>query len=505
MRFGSFIFAVFTFCLLTWRWGYQYGTNDQVELLPYALFLSDHSFYPHDFFIQSLNANTPNERTVMATLLLPFIRSIEVWNIVLHVFFSLVLFVGLDRLGKMLLTNEWLGRLALIASFLFLYDYAPGGNEIWVAGFQAGSVACALVPWAIILFLNARYNWSALLFGILSLIQSLDGLNVWAAFSVVLFVLCVAKRVKWIDFISWTAIYLIVAAPLLLGIFLAKSGVQSSLTDTEVFDIMFKFRHPHHFIFSTFSKVHMLVFFVLSFCALLYFASINTKLFLFVLVSLGAMFFYAIAVDLFHFIPIANFQVYKLGQWAKLLGVFALIGLLKDYLPVDLVKRNNGYALVALSLVSIILVLSLTILPGLKNPNADYQFPCNNDDAIAICKAIEANTSKDAVFIQPFAFTALKWHAKRSSYVEFKANVRNRAFVGQWYQRIQQLYGVDYTRNERGFDMEKKANKHFNHLSKEELQILKGNGVTHVLTFPDAIPLGYTAITQNKSYAVFKL
>ena len=36
MRLGSLVFAVFMLCLLTWRWGYQYGTNDQVELLPYT-------------------------------------------------------------------------------------------------------------------------------------------------------------------------------------------------------------------------------------------------------------------------------------------------------------------------------------------------------------------------------------------------------------------------------------------------------------------------------------
>jgi hypothetical protein len=505
MRLGSFMFSIFMFCLLTWRWGYQYGTNDQVELLPYTLFLSDSSFYLHDFFIQSLNANTPNERTVMATLLLPFIRHMEVWNIVFHILFSLVLFIGLDKLGKMLLTNEWLSRLALAISFMLFYDYGPGGNEIWVAGFQASSIACAFVPWAIILFLNARYNWSALLFGLLSLIQSLDGLNVWIAFSGVLFILCLAKRVEWGHFFSWCAIYMVVAAPLLLGIFFAKSGVQSSLTDAEVFNIMFRFRHPHHFIFSTFSKAHMVVFFVLSFCTLLYFASSSTKLFLFVAVSLFAMVCYAIAVDLLHFIPIANFQVYKMGQWVKLLGVFAMIGLAKDHLPLDWIPRNNRYVLTGLGIASAILVLSITTSSGLKNPNADYQFPGNDDDAIAICKEIERITPKNAVFIQPFAFTAVKWHARRSSYVEFKANVRNKAFVGQWYKRVQQLYGVDYTRNEMGFDMEKKADEYFNHLSKEELQTLKGSGVTYVLTFSDALPAGYAAIIQNNSYAVFKL
>src|ERR1700722_11353913 len=95
----SLLFAILVWSLLILRFGYQYGTGDQVELLPYTLYLHDHSLYPHDFFIQGLNASTPNERTVMAHLVLPFVNHLEIFCFLMQLFSPILLVMGLQQLA----------------------------------------------------------------------------------------------------------------------------------------------------------------------------------------------------------------------------------------------------------------------------------------------------------------------------------------------------------------------------------------------------------------------
>src|SRR6185295_5398829 len=81
---NSVLFAVFMWLVLIARYGYVFGADDQVELLPYILFLKNHALYPHDFFIQGLSSVVPNERTIVAYLLLPLASCLQVTCFVLH-------------------------------------------------------------------------------------------------------------------------------------------------------------------------------------------------------------------------------------------------------------------------------------------------------------------------------------------------------------------------------------------------------------------------------------
>ena len=101
------LFAVLAWSLFVLRVGYRYGTGDQVELLPYTLLLQNSSLYEHDFFIQGLNASVPNERTVMANLLLPFVNHLEIFCFVFQLLSTVVLILGLEKLARRFIQNKY--------------------------------------------------------------------------------------------------------------------------------------------------------------------------------------------------------------------------------------------------------------------------------------------------------------------------------------------------------------------------------------------------------------
>ncbi|MDB9883333.1 hypothetical protein OAD66_09405, partial [Bacteroidia bacterium] len=58
-----------TFLMLFLRWGYQYGSGDQVEILPYALKIQNSDLYTNDLFIYHLSDTPFNQRWAIGHLL----------------------------------------------------------------------------------------------------------------------------------------------------------------------------------------------------------------------------------------------------------------------------------------------------------------------------------------------------------------------------------------------------------------------------------------------------
>jgi hypothetical protein len=124
---------------------------------------------------------------------------------------------------------------------------------------------------------------------------------------------------------------------------------------------------------------------------------------------------------------------------------------------------------------------------------------------VMISNQIRARIDKKAVFIQPFNCTELKYFGRTSSWVEFKAFVKNRSMVFEWYSRIGMIYGISINDKEKGFELGRKADNFFFSLSEASLQNLKEEGVTHLLTRKEFPPKKGTLILQNNTYAVYQL
>lgn len=504
---AQILFAGFAWSLLILRFGYRFGTGDQVELLPYTLFLHNHNLYSHDFFIQGLNASVPNERTIMAYLLLPFVNCLEIACFVFHFLVSMVLILGLERIAIRFINNKYLAWLAVLVSLVPLNDFALGNVEMYSDCLQASSVATAIVVWGLWAFLQRRYQLSSCLLSIATFIQVLEGLDVMLVLSALLLALVLIKQLPLKQFIYFTAIYACTAGLFLVWIWIGKQGV-SAVSNEELFQILFLFRHPHHFIFTTFPKFKLIVFCALTFTSLIYFSRRSSRVFTFILVSLFGLIVYAFAVDDFHNIFIANFQFYKVTQWMKFLGIVAAFGLLDRCLPEKTKQWQtaamDNIVLLSFSILCWVITIQFNRILPYKVPYELFEMKRTND-MIAICEKIKEVTPVDAVFIQPFENTELKYYAQRSSYVEFKANVRHKKFVKDWYNRIGLVYGISQTDAAKGFTLKDKADAGYYTNNLWQLSNRKGSGITHMLVDKRYKPPFGTLILENNTYAVYQL
>ena len=320
------------------------------------------------------------------------------------------------------------------------------------------------------------------------------------------------NQINWKTFIAFGAIYFCTAGIYLAVILMNKMGTVPgnyiAVDNAELFKIIFQFRHPHHFIFASFPKFKMVVFFALTLCALVFYSKQSTKIFDFVLLGLFGVVLYAFIVDDFHSMFIGNFQFYKVTIWMKFLGVVALIGLAEEFylkkmqLP-DVVKYE------AIGMV-FFAALSWAVIIGL-NEHLPYNVPFQlfgmkeKDDMIDICQKIKEGTPADAVFIQPFDNTELKFYGQRSSFVEFKANVKHKSFVGEWYRRIHVVYGISAEDAQQGFQLKDKADAHYYTSDPWQFNRKSGYGITHMLVNKDYKPPYGSLILSNNTYAVYKL
>jgi hypothetical protein len=490
--------------LLILRFGYYFGTGDHVELLPYSKFLNDNSLYPFDFFIQSLHANQPNERTVFAHLLLPFVNHLEITMFFLNLINTIVLLLGLFALAKRFIANQLFAWLAVFVSILVFNDKALGNVDLYTPSIQAGDVACAIIVWAINLFLDRKYLLTSLLMSIATLIHVLEGLDVMILLCLLVLIMLLRNQLKLKTAIYFYTIYFIIAFPLLFMVLMAKSAATATISNNDLFAILFEFRHPHHFIFSSFPLFNKLFFLTLAIAALIFYRKRNEQLFQFVAFGVAILMIYIVCTDYLHIISITNFQWYKVTQWIKFFGIVAAVGLIVKYTPERFQIADKIQ--IAVAFIAIAVSWSL-ILSGSSPIKVPYQIGGLKYEQPEIDIAIKAKNAspKDAVFVIPFSMSEFKYWSQRSAYVEFKANVRNKLFVGEWYKRIGKVYGIDITDTHSGFEKHWPADDFFykkaNSDAATEWHKL---GITHIVSKEKLNNEILTPIDSNDKYFIYK-
>ena len=439
--------------------------------------------------------------------MLPFVNHLEITCFILQLLSTVILVLGLQKLTFRFIKNKYLGWLATLIAMIPLNDFTLGNVELYSECIQASSLAVAIIVWALNLFLDRKFLWAAGLMSVATFIQVLEGLDVMIVLCIVMLFMALIKQTDLKTFILFGCIYAFTAGIYLILIFKGKQ-FDGGLTNERLFKILFEFRHPHHFIFSSFPKFKMIVFFALTFLSLIFYSEHSSKTFDFILVGLFGIIFYALAVDDFHSIFIGNFQFYKLTIWMKFLGVVAAVGLAEE-LYLSKWKLPDAFKLETVAICTII-VLSWGVILRF-NEYLPYHVPFQifglkeKDDMISICEKIKEVTPKDAVFIQPFDNTELKFYGQRSSFVEFKANVRHKKYVGDWYQRILLIYGLSPNSSEKGFALKDLADVNYYTHNLWRFNARNGFGITHMLVNKDYKPPFGTLIVSNNTYAVYQL
>ncbi|MFN8275975.1 MAG: DUF6798 domain-containing protein [Chitinophagales bacterium] len=498
-------FALVLWGMLIWRWGYAFGTGDHVELLPYVLFLHNLHLFPHDLFIQSLHAAQPNERTIVANLLLPCVNYLPITLFLLHVLSTVLIAVGLKRIAALFL-NDIMSWLVVFAALVLCYGQQPGNDELYDAAMQASSLSTAFSVWALFFWIQKRWLTSSLLMIVATYMHVLAGMDVMLALIAASALQCLTTRdVKWPELVRFSLPWLVLAGPYLMAIYLAKTAGNNSVSSGTLFWIQFEFRHPHHFIFRTFPVMHKILLVVYSIPALYIFSRRNNSLFYFFCTALAALCAYIVAVDFFHVTFVANFQWYKLMPYLKFLGILAIV--MMCYTPSVARKISSLNSESILNKTSIIGGLGITLFAvTLWQQNAFSRgFHIDLEDEINICERTKNCTDTSAVLVVPFQFTAMKYFGQRSCYVEFKAIAKNQRDALHWYNRIHQVYGLNYNEPQSGFSMEEKANANLNRLSTLQIDSLKTEGVTHIINTHPGLQENHQLLAKEGPYYLYKL
>ncbi len=496
------------YLVVLFHWGYQFGRSDQAEVLPYALYLHDHSLYSKDNFIQDVKNEVPNERYIFSLLLSPFANHMEAACFIFHLIFTLILLWGMFKFARLFIKNDLLCWLAVLTLMLVKFEITLGGNTIWYNYFIPSVPAKAIGIWGLIYFFRDKWTSAFVLFSASAFLQPLVGLQLAIICISVLFIeLYVDKKPLRIDHVFPRLFFELTAGVYIFLIF--WNSFNSSVTKEErkqFFNIEFAFRGAHHYMPSDFPLENYIWLVPLFLFAFFYYRKISRTMWLFFLFDFLLLILYTIGVERFHFGYIAALQWFKTTLWLKYFSVVALFILADKYLPFlkRTIVKNISYA--TIYSVAVLAVVCMIWFPE-KNHwgfNFDFGQQKTNDSLIACCIKAKELTPKDALFIQPLNSSEFKYYSQRSSYVDYKANVRAPKQVIAWFARLQELYGLkaipDYP--DKQVLMDGKA--YYLSLTGEQLYKLEGEGVQYMLTYSE-YKTNLPIIYENGEYKICKL
>lgn len=506
---SSLLFAILGWFLLVLRFGYTFGEGAQLEIMPYVLHLHNAGLYPHDFFIQGMEDLVPHERTLFVYLLYPFHGFLQETTLLLHFLCTVGLLLGMERLAKHFITNKYIAWLAILVCLIPFYLWTIGGNELYYSDFQASNLAKAIGIWSIVALVERKRLLAVVIATVTTFIHPIVGIVLFITFfGNYLYEYVASGTLHLKTLVKSATIFGLTAGVYLLVMYVNRSGADMISSD-RYFDILFNFRHPHHYIFFAFPMSKRLFFIGLMFVAVAYFGKRDSIISTFILVSIFIMIGYIICVDIFEIPFIANFQWYKVAIFLKFFGFIAVFGFieqfvpkLKEWLRFPIWFEYTG--MIALSAAIAVLVFNY---PSYSPVPVSYQFGdhIQRDPELALAQKIRKKTPRNAVFIQPMSNTSLKYYSRRSSYVEFKAPVKSRSHMGEWYNRVQNVYGLSLSMQERGLNLQEKADRHFMNHDSTTLDSLKAKGVTHVFTWEEHELDSYKLVAENDEFAVYKL
>ena len=504
-RLNFLLTTVFITIVILWWNGYQFGHNDQVETLPYILYLHDNTLFQQDVFIKSLTQAEPNERSAFVYMLLPFAQYLETAVIVFHLLFLLLLVAALQKIAQQFISNRIIVVLVVIATLTVFYLITLGEVDLYYNTFQGGNIALAMVSWAIYFFIKKKYFQSILLLVVATPFQILVGLNTFLLLAAVLLFQWFRKKEETKTLLMFGFVYAMTAGVYFLIVIMKKENSYCELSNKALFDLVFDFRNAHHFLIAAFPIKRSVAFLILVLMALFAAPKIFRTLPVLLIIAGALVGGYAIVTESTHFVPAAAFQLYILTAWMKFFALVLIAAQATKCIPTAHVTPTKTTALLLL-----LCMASFSLLVNYQRPTVAYEWGTaykTQNKEIDICIKAKEHTAKSAVFIHPFEFSALKFFGQRSAYTEFKAALHQRCGIPIWYQRIQEVYGIHTGITEKGFALKEKANQYLESYSEDKWQQLKAKGVTHAILPKSAKPSIHQVreITSNSQYVIIEL
>ncbi len=497
-------------CLLVFH-GYIFGYGDQIEIVP-VLYQMDHpGVYPHDFYIQHILDKPIHERWF-------FVHAIHVMHLfhpwsffLMHLFFSVLLIMGLDRLASMIIEAPITRWTAILFILLISYNINLGGNELWYNSLIPSVAAKAFAAWAIYFAFLKNWKWAVPMFILVTFVQPLVGIQV--ILLSFLAALPISKEDFWKQVKIQLVPYLITFLCVLPWLYLLyREHSSGGISDALLFEII-EFRLPHHFFPEYFSKKGYVL---LPFLALVGIVVYRVKQTCFSRligwVIIGCL-VYVLGVEVFHWPVFLSTQWFKSTIWVKAFGFFALFHLIEQWLELKKQTYPGVYSLYQQKWLKIAVpVIALFCLVAIRQmdigfmENRPYDFPWHDDKTPEkeICLTAGELSNQDDVFIVPPDFSMFKWYSKRNSYVDYKAMIHHKDVLAEWYQRVRVVYGMDLSGRNSAQTLEGAYTDFVTGADENVIGSWRKAGIDFIIV-PVGLSLELSEVVRNDRYVIYRL
>lgn len=444
------------------RFGYDYASSDQDEVIPFLLHRMDPGLFTQDWLV-SIQVSEFSVRTYFVWLLNTFALIIPVWLTVLILFIVtwLVLAAAVYKLAYHFTQDQVAASGAVVVGLILTPVWTLGGNDLVHSMLVASMVAWALGLWAVYHFLQSRYLIAPVLLGVACWMQPLVGLHL----GILLFLLRTIKYARGErgshtlgGVIAFGLFFALWSSPALGPIIYQQLFTQPPNLNPEpsLFYILAEFRLPHHYMPGSFYLHNVIRFSLLGVLAIGALAwkpfrvRLNDVEFITRVLILIACF--CAFVTLFtEFIPvlfIAKLQLFKMTVLAKLLFVIILCGAALNVLPgfirraLRAVLRRPGWGLTVMT-VAWLVVISATVLGEGFFHNRVGPFLRDEQPIGQVQEWVKRNTSYSAIFAVPPSNSSFRSEALRTIVINFKAIPFEDEQMVTWFERLTDMAPVN--------------------------------------------------------------
>lgn len=470
MNFGikwksEYLLFVSFYIILILVHGYTFGSNDQIDFMPYARHLQDPGLYPRDFYIQCMTDHF-NERWLLAHFIafIPY----PAWPIsflVIHAVCTLLLIAGLYQFSHNFIDNKIVSWWVVCITLIFLYHIHLGGNELYYNMVCGSLIAKAVGVWALWFSYSSRWTLSAILSGISIYFHPVAGIQ--------LFMLSIFFAIppdRW----KMTSLVFILAFPYLYSLY-TQLGHGLASKD---FVIIMKFRNPHHFFPEYFGIKNYLILVPVFLSGLYACHHYNKTIFKGLSFLLGGCLVYCILLQIYPSLIIKT-QWFKTTIWVKYFSVLFIM----KYLYNSWIQNRMSSGLLSGAMIMILFVFVFIKRQKTQNGEGYFQLPWNQLSPEKM-EAIQykQSTKKDDVFLVPPSMTAFKYYSERSQWVDWKAIPHYGPCLEEWKKRIEIAYGLDFQKPGDVNGYIPRSINHLKMLSKYDPDSLKAMGVQYIVS-----------------------
>ncbi len=489
------IVAIILYVIAIVYQGYQYGQSDQTQILP-VLYAQDHpESYQQDHYVQEYLSSQINERTVFHALF-RFLGYDVPWIVFIwHAISSIALILALIRIAATIIKNNVLQWISVALILTIGFHTSAGSNELYYNLFIPSLPAKALAAWAIVHWLNSKYQWWILLLIFSTLLQPLVGAQVFILTSLALIFDNFHKRSS--QLFPWKIgiVYLILIVPWFVLLSIHNGGHD----DPTIFMDIMQFRLSHHFFGMDFRVFDLVAGIMIALIAVSFFRG---KLRWFCIVVVLGCVVYEIGVEILRSPLVLYTQWWKTTIWLEAFAIMIVVSLLEKGLKLS--GNFNRYQLIYP--IAFLILVSLYRLSGIFGDKPEYMLPFYfpKSDGVQISELANELTPENSVFIIPVELTAFRWYSKRSLYVDYKSMLHNEAFLKDWRNRIDQVYDFQQTHEASGKTTYSSSIKALSASDLSPLQKWKELGITHIITGSDGIPF-LEPLGKNRSFSIYRI